>query len=91
MPFLTVFENIHYLIRRKDSYLKNIPDFDIYKSILKQLHYLQMILNGSEPDRSKLEKIILGHFAVREFEESDLEFSEILKKCQNIAFKLSME
>ena len=84
-------ETIQEGISLTEKRLKNIPDFDIYKSILKQLHYLQMILNGSEPDRSKLEKIILGHFAVREFEESDLEFSEILKKCQNIAFKLSME
>ncbi|MDN3409219.1 MULTISPECIES: immunity protein Tsi6 family protein [Pseudoalteromonas] len=84
-------ETIEEGISLTEKRLKNIPDFDIYKSILKQLHYLQMILNGSEPDRSKLEKIILGHFAVREFEESDLEFSEILKKCQNIAFKLSME
>ncbi|MGE6461870.1 MULTISPECIES: immunity protein Tsi6 family protein [Pseudoalteromonas] len=84
-------ETIEEGISLTEKRLKNIPDFDIYKSILKQLHYLQMILNGSEPDRSKLEKIILGHFAVREFEESDPEFSEILKKCQNIAFKLSME
>ena len=84
-------ETIEEGISLTEKRLKNIPDFDIYKSILKQLHYLQMILNGSEPDRSKLEKIISGHFAVREFEESDLEFSEILKKCQNIAFKLSME
>jgi len=70
---------------------KDVPSFDIYQSILKQLHYLLSVVNGTETDKSKLDKIIVGHFAVREFEESDPELSKILKKCQNIAFKLDME
>lgn len=49
------------------------------------------MVDGSESDRGKLDKIIIGHFAVREFEKSDPELSNILKKCQKIAFRLSME
>lgn len=71
--------------------LKDVPSFDIYQSTLKQLQYLLSVVDGTETDKSKLDKIIVGHFAVREFEESDVELSKILKKCQNIAFKLEIE
>ncbi|ABC30501.1 conserved hypothetical protein [Hahella chejuensis KCTC 2396] len=71
--------------------LKLTPDFEIYHSIARQLNYLLAIVDGKEKDESKLDKIILGHFAVREFEESDPELSQILKKCQNIAFDLELE
>lgn len=71
--------------------IKDIPDFEIYQSVLKQLRYLLSIVDKTESDRSRLDKIILGHFAAREFEESDPELSKALKRCQNIAFKLEME
>ncbi|MDG9670412.1 immunity protein Tsi6 family protein [Hahella sp. CR1] len=71
--------------------LKQIPDFEIYHSIARQLNYLLTIIDGMEKDKSKLDKIILGHFAVREFEESDPELSHFLKKCQNVAFDLELE
>ena len=84
---VTIKEGISLVKKR----LNDIPDFDIYQSILKQLYYLLSVLDGSELDKSKLKQVVLGHFAVREFEESDPELSKILKKCQNIAFKLSMD
>jgi hypothetical protein len=68
--------------------IANIPEFEIYQSTLKQLTYLSSILNGTEEDMSNLDKIIVGHYAVREFEESDPELASALKKCQSIAFKL---
>lgn len=74
-----------------ETRLRDIPDYDIYQSILKQLNYLLSVVDGSELDRSKLDKIMVGHFAVREFEESDPELAKALKKCQNIAFKLDMK
>ncbi|MBU3069843.1 hypothetical protein KOI40_08420 [Aestuariicella sp. G3-2] len=83
--------NINEGISLIEKRLKDITDFETYQSSLKQLHYLLSVLDGSEPDKSKLDKIIVGHFAVHEFEESDPELSKALKKCQNIAFKLEME
>ncbi|WP_096086542.1 immunity protein Tsi6 family protein [Agaribacterium haliotis] len=73
-----------------EARVEKMPDFDIYQSILRQLSYLLSVVDGSNPDNSNLGKIIVGHFAVREFEESDPELASILKKCQNIAFKLDM-
>lgn len=71
--------------------LSILPDFEIYQSSLKQLEYILSIVQGVEKDKSLLDKIIIGHFAVREFEETDPELSKILKKCQSIALKLEME
>lgn len=88
---MTPIEIVKKGISLTEKRLNEIPDFDIYQSVIRQLHYLLSIVDGSELDRSKLDKIIVGHFAVREFEESDPELAEILKKCQNIAFKLSLE
>ena len=45
------------------------------------------MLRGNEKDRSRLKNIIVGHFAVREFEESDPELAEALNAAQAIAFK----
>ena len=64
------------------------PDFGIYKSILRQLEYILSVLDGRETNRDNMEKIIVGHYAVHEFEESDPELASLLKKCQYIAFKL---
>lgn len=88
---MTPTETIKQGIYLTEKRLNDIPDYDIYNSVIKQLDYLLSILDGTEQDKSKLDKIIVGHFAVREFEESDPELAKILKQCQNIAFKLSME
>jgi hypothetical protein len=49
------------------------PTFEIFTSIVAQLEYLLAVLKGDESDRSRLKTIIVGHFAVREFEKSDPE------------------
>lgn len=69
--------------------LKAAPAFDIYQSIVLQLEYLEALLNGTETDRSKLKKIIVGHYGVREFEESDHEFADALTDAQAIASKMA--
>ena len=69
--------------------LKSAPDFDVYQSIVSQLEYLEALLNGAETDKSKLKNIIVGHYGVREFEESDPEFSDALTGAQEIASKMS--
>ncbi|WP_346839622.1 immunity protein Tsi6 family protein [Microbulbifer sp. SAOS-129_SWC] len=71
-----------------ESRLRDIPDFGIYKSVLRQLSYLLLVLEGGD-DNGMLDKVIVGHYAVHEFEESDPELASLLKKCQNIAFKLN--
>jgi len=48
---------------------------------------LLSVLRGNEKDRSRLKNIIVGHFAVREFEESDPDLAEALNAAQAIAFK----
>jgi len=69
--------------------LKDAPTFDIYQSIVSQLEYLESLQNGTETDRSKLKKIIVGHYGVREFEESDPEFADALTDAQAIASKMA--
>ena len=64
------------------------PDFAIFDSVLNQLNYLKAVIEG-RVDRSRLNKIIVGHYAVHEFEETDPEYSRALKDCQNIAVLLS--
>ena len=64
---------------------KLAPSFHLFGSIVAQLQYLRDVLAKVELDRSKLKDIIVGHYAVREFEETDPEFSEVLKKAQYVA------
>ncbi|WP_300443455.1 immunity protein Tsi6 family protein [Zoogloea sp.] len=67
--------------------LRKNPEFEIFTSTVAQLEYLLSVLRGDERDRSRLKDIIVGHFAVREFEESDPELAEALNAAQAIAFK----
>ncbi|MBJ7310786.1 immunity protein Tsi6 family protein [Rugamonas sp. CCM 8940] len=69
--------------------LNTAPAFEIFSSIVKQLEYFLAVLNGNERDKSRLKNIIVGHFAVREFEESDPEFAKALIAVQTIASKMA--
>lgn len=70
--------------------LSKMPSFPIYISCVAQLEYLLSVLNGEIPiDRPKLRTIIIGHFGLREFEETDPEFSTALKDAQLIASKMA--
>jgi hypothetical protein len=86
MNNIEVVENAIALVKVR---MQAIPEFDLYKSILSQLEYLLSVLTGIQPDRSRLVKIIVGHYAVHEFEETDPELSKALKKCQKIVFDMS--
>lgn len=65
------------------------PAFEIFASIIAQLEYMERVLSGVEKDKSRMKKIILGHYAVREFEESDPEFAKALIQVQAIASKMA--
>lgn len=67
--------------------IKKLPNHGIYHSVLRQLKYILNVLNGTVEDTSGLDKIIVGHYAVREFEESDPELADALIQCQNIAYR----
>ena len=55
-----------------------MPDFDPLISIEKQLKYLIEIVEDSNLDRNRVSEIIIGIYAVREFESRDMEFAELL-------------
>ncbi|MBV6320918.1 immunity protein Tsi6 family protein [Duganella violaceipulchra] len=69
--------------------LNTAPNFEIFSSAVTQLEYVLAVLNGNERDKSRLKNIIVGHFAVREFEESDPEFAEALMTVQALAAKMA--
>jgi len=70
--------------------LNEAPSFPIYISCVAQLEYLLSVLNGESPiDRPKLRTIMIGHYGLREFEETDPDFSTVLKDAQLIASKMA--
>lgn len=72
------------------SRLSEAPNYPIYGSCVAQLEYLLSILDGSVMiDRPKLRTFTIGHYAVKEFEESDEELSRALKDSYLIASKLA--
>lgn len=62
--------------------LKVFPNFQLLISIRNQLIYLIRLMDGTETDRTVLSTIIIGLYAVREFEESDPTYASLLQKCQ---------
>ncbi len=69
--------------------LNQSNEFDIYHSIDAQLNYLSDLIDNKISDRTKLKEINVGLYAIREFEESDPELSNILKKIQFITVQMS--
>ena len=65
------------------------PDYDIYGSICRQLDYLIAVASGQECDRLRLREIIIGVYAIREFDESDPELAIALKDAQFIADRMA--
>lgn len=62
------------------------PTFAIYASCAAQLEYLLDVLDGRLPrDLPKLRRILIGHYGVREFMESDPELARSLINAQTIA------
>lgn len=70
--------------------LSEMPSFSIYVSCVAQLEYLLSVLNGEiSVDRPKLRTIMLGHYGLREFEETDPELATALKDAQLIASRMA--
>lgn len=65
--------------------LSRAPEYELFLSTVAQLEYLLAVLTGEQTDRSRLKNIIVGHFAVREFQESDPELAQALMASQFIA------
>lgn len=86
---MTALETVDRALELARARLSTAPTFEIFASAVAQLEYLSSVLCGDETDRSRLKNIIVGHFAVREFEESDPEFAEALIAAQAIASKVA--
>lgn len=61
--------------------LRNGSDKELYEYILSQLAYIRDRLTDKALPRDKLSDINIGHLAVREFEDTDQEYSEALKRA----------
>jgi len=72
------------------SRLSETPGYPLYVSCVAQLEYLLAIVSGNiATDRTKLRTLTIGHYAVREFEETDEELARALKDAYLIASKLA--
>ncbi len=67
------------------------PDFNILLSINAQLDYLFDVLSNDSVSKERLEEINMGLYAIREFEETDIEFSKILIEVSHMAYELFYE
>lgn len=62
--------------------LNIFPSFQVLLSVRNQLNYLIQLADGIETDRTLLSTIIIGHYAAREFEDSDPLYASLLQRCQ---------
>lgn len=67
--------------------LDGAPTFELFMSTVAQLEYLLSVIKGDEKDRSRLKDIIVGHFAIREF-DGDPDFAQALNAAQFIASRM---
>ncbi|MCG9647892.1 immunity protein Tsi6 family protein [Vibrio brasiliensis] len=68
--------------------IKKYPSFSLLLSIERQIVYVRAVVEGSEKDKSRLNELTLGVYAVREFFDTDREFAELLVDVNDIANKL---
>jgi hypothetical protein len=73
-PIETIDKALAYSTKLSASY----PNFQPLESVKAQLRYLKGILNGTIEDRSRLQEIIIGIYAAKEFEERDIAFADLL-------------
>jgi len=74
------------IARRRQA---DAPSVQMFDSIVRQLEYMARVLSGEESDRSKMKSIIVGQYALREIEDVDPEFAEVLFDVQTIASKMA--
>lgn len=70
--------------------LRNSSSKELYEYILNQLMYIRERLEDRTLSRDKLADINIGHLAVREFEDSDQEYSESLKRAYFIVHHMKI-
>lgn len=68
---------------------KEAPGLEILTSTVHQLEYLLAVVTGEDNDKSRVKEVIVGHYAVREFEESDPQLARALKAAQFVASRIS--
>lgn len=73
---------------QSDRLAIDYPNFQPLKSVKAQLAYVKGILDGSIEDRSRLNEIIIGIYAAKEFEERDMEFANTLYDVELIVDRL---
>lgn len=69
--------------------LNAAPTFALYQSIVAQLEYLKGVIEGHEKNKARLNDIVVGVYAVKDFEESDPEFAAALKDAQYVASRMA--
>jgi Tsi6 len=67
-----------------EAHLCTMPDFQPLHSVKAQLTYLIDLADGRSTDRSRLEEIIIGAYAAREFETRDMGFANLLYEVEEI-------
>lgn len=72
-----------------ESRRRAAPDYEVYESICRQLDYLSAVASGQEHDRLRLREIVVGVYAIREFEDSDPELAVALKDAQFITDRMA--
>lgn len=61
----------------------------IYDSIKAQLTYVKSTIDaGGKPTDDKLDKLLLGVYAAREFEKTDPDFADVLFKVEYLFKRL---
>ena len=82
-------ENVERALMLAQTRLAVAPEYRLFDSIVNQLKYLLSALTGGERDNAKLRQIIVGRYAVQEFEQSDPEFADALMIAQDVASKMA--
>ncbi len=67
-----------------EDHHRTMPDCQPLQSIKAQLTYLLELAEGRSTDRSRLDGIIVGLYAAREFESRDMSFANLLYEVEEI-------
>lgn len=71
--------------------LQTYPKSQPLLSCKAQLEYLQDLVDGQRQDAERLNDIILGLYAAREFEALDMAFAEMLYAVEDVVKTLKAE
>ncbi|MDZ4299115.1 MAG: immunity protein Tsi6 family protein [Moraxellaceae bacterium] len=70
--------------------LVSSPTFYPLRSVMEQLLYIEIALNDRLADRSKLDDVNIGLFAVREFEDRAPDFAEMLYEVEDVVTQMKV-